>query len=598
MGLSPKNRPSGDDSSTNVRLDSWKVIAAYLDRDPRTVQLWEKQEGFPIHRLAHSSRSSVYAFTAEIDAWLHARSSQNAGSSPAGRAGGRSAGRPGRPFWIAVSAVAVLLCIAVAGVAWWIEKHRRGTAVSSPETLAVLPFHNQTASDGSVAYAFTESVTGDIVGLGRVPVVASHPSMELQDVQLPIREVAAQLHASLILRGTVAQAGDQVQVTAELLKGPDFTHIWGATYRRKSALGDSTYEEIASAIAIDVTRRLAGSAPQAVPSQTVDGRARQDYLTARFYWNQRDLTGLRNAIALYRQALAIDPKYADAEAGLAECYDLMTDRGVMRDHAAFTQAKAAAQAALAIDPSRGEAYSALAFAVYRQDWDFARADLLFRKAIALDPDSAVAHQWYGEFLGDMRRFDEAISELRRAQELDPLSPMVGADLANGYMHAGREAEAELELQRILDLYPSLSPAHLYRISLSEREGNLARAQDDAQIYLQLTGDRTPLESVQILQLTAAGKENQAVRQEERLLSPTSPQALGPYARAQLFIRMGRIDAGYAALEQAYREHSWWMVTMMVDPAFATISGQPRFQKIARRVGLPITINPPLLAMSR
>ena len=595
MGTGPKTRIALEETSTNVKLDSWKEIAAYLDRDPRTVQMWEKQEGFPVHRLAHRARSSVYAFTAEIDAWMRMRSNQE--SEPLADAPSNAAHPPNRTWLIriAVTGAAALLCLGVSAV--WISRGRRpATSPVSLPALAVLPFQNQTSTNDSLANNLTENVIGKMVQTGSIPVIASQSSMKLKDTHLSVQDAAAKLHASLLLRGTVAQVGDQLQATVELLRGPDFVHDWGATYRRKVAPGESTGDEIASAIALDLTRRLTGSAPQAAfAGQNIAPRARQDALTARFYWNQRDLANLRKAIALYRQALAIDPKYAAAEAGLAECYDLMTDRGVMSDQAAFARAKAAAQSAIALDANEGEAYSALAFAVYRQDWDFVRADRLFRKAIALDPNSAVAHQWYGEFLGDLRRFDDSIAELRKAQELDPLSPMVGADLADGYMHAGRDAEAERELERVLELYPDFPPAHLYRITLYLRDGNLARAEAAAQRYSQLSADSRPLEGIRVLELIAAGKKSKAEREEAQLLALSAGAGLNSYARARLLFSLGRADEGYAALEQAYREHSWWMVNMLVDPAFEPVRKQARFIELAHRVGLPLNANLPLMA---
>ncbi|MFP5275498.1 MAG: hypothetical protein ACLGPM_00160 [Acidobacteriota bacterium] len=596
MGVGRKSRSAAEDSSTNVKLDSWKSIAAYLNRDPRTVQLWEKQEGFPVHRLAHSSRSSVYAFTAEIDAWLRTRSPQGAVQPPPERALASEPERRAGSLRIMLPPAAILLVLGL-GLVWWIPGERPAAAPSSPQMLLVLPFQNQTSTDDSLADNLTQIVIADVVRLGSVPVISRQSSMDLRNVPLSVAQIASELHVSLVLRGTVAEVGGQVQVTVELLKGPALTHLWGATYRRQSASGSSASDQIASAIAVDVTRKITGSAPRvAFPAQKVDPRARRDYLAARFYWNQRDLPGLRKAIALYRQALAIDPKYAAAETGLAECYDLMTDTGVMTSQAAFTRAKAAAQRAISLDPNQAEAYSALAFAVYRQDWDFASAEVLFRKAISLDPDSAVAHQWYGEFLGDLRRLDDSIAELRKAKELDPLSPMVGADLADGYMHAGRNKKAEAELRRLQELYPDFAPGYMYGIGLSVQEGDLARAEADAQRYLQLTGNRNPLEFVRILRLIAAGKQQDARSEEAQLLSSTNPTP-SSYTRAELLMAMGRSEEGYAALEQAYRDHSWWMVNLLVDPAFARVESQARFLKVVRQVGLPLAGDRPLLASS-
>jgi Tfp pilus assembly protein PilF len=268
----------------------------------------------------------------------------------------------------------------------------------------------------------------------------------------------------------------------------------------------------------------------------------------------------------------------------------MTDRGILSDAEAFQRAKTAAQTALSLDPDSAEAYNALAFATYRQDWDFARAEQYFQKAIELNPNYAVAHQWYGEFLGDLRRNDESIAELRKAKDLDPLSPMVGSDLADGYLHAGRVVEAGDELKRVLDLYPDFLYAHLYRISLDTGQSDFAAAEAEAQVILKRTGDATPLQMVEIRRLVSQGNMDQARSEVRRLLSSRQGATFNAYSVAQLDFAIGQDDAGYAALEKAYRDHSWWLVTMLVDPGFSPVRNQPRFLDLARRVGLPVASN--------
>lgn len=591
MGTDSKSRPGTAKTALSTRLSSWKEIAVYLNRDPRTVQIWEKSEGLPVHRLAHLSRSSVYAYTAEIDAWLGARSAERPvlADEPVA-APARSAHLLRRlrlPFLIVLAAVLVA-CAFV-----WLARRPRSQTAPTPAILAILPFQNQTSTDDFLADDLTEELIADMGRIGRVPVIAAHSVLPFKKRTVPLRQVAADLHVSLILQGSVAQAGNQTRITVELVNAAHDTHVWGTTYTRGSSDATSDQEDIASQIAIDVTRQISGSVPQiTLPHSAVDPKAGRAYLTGRFYWNQRDLPGLQKAIALYGQAISIDPRYVPAYAGLAECYDLMTDRGVLSDAEAFHRAKAAAQTALSLDPSSAEAYTALAFATYRQDWDFARAEQYFQKAIALNPDYPLAHQWYGEFLGDLLRFDQSLTELRRARDLDPLSPMAGADLADGYMHAGRMQDAIAELDRIVELYPDFLPAHLYRISLYTRQGDYASAQNEAQIYLQRTGDKLPLQLVLIQTLIATGHADAAREQARRLLASSAGSGVLPYSAAKLYFATGQDGLGYAALERAFRERSWWLVTMLVDPGFDPVRTQPRFIDLARRVGLPTTGNPP------
>lgn len=600
MGVPPKTRLSGEETPANLKLSSWKEIAAYLDRDPRTVQLWEKQEGFPVHRHQHHARASVYAFTAEIDAWLQARSRQKAAAMGAAGAAEPVVKRVIRAPQFLRLAIYATVAVVLAGmlVTWLREGPNMDPQPPGDRgALVVLPFEEQVSTDDSLAQALTEDVIAKLGGIGKIRVTRRPSAATLKGGLQAMLPVARHAHVAFILEGTLAEVGDQLHATIELLAAPEGTYLWGATYRRTIGPSHMLPDDMASEIAVDVTRKITGLAPSADPLRSnADLRARQLYLAGRFYWNQRDLEGLQKAIQLYEQALAIDPRYADAYAGLAEAYVLMTDRGVFSDGEAFRRAKAAARSALAIDSGCAEAHNALAFAIYRQDWDFARAEAEFRKATALDPNSAVAHQWYGEFLGDLMRYEESLAELRMAKDLDPLSPMVSSDLADGYLHAGRLAEAEAELKRVLDLYPDFLAAHRYRIDVALGQNDYAEARAEAELYFQRSGDRSPLDEVEIRRLAATGHLEQASATLHRALATPGYAAIRPFQRARLEFAAGQVEPGYASLDQAYREHSWWMATMMVDPGFAAVRTQQRFLETAHRVGLPVSIPPPVLAM--
>ena len=590
MGLSPKKPRFDELVSVNARLNSWKEIAAYLERDPRTVQLWEKAQGFPVHRLNHNARASVYAYSAEIEDWLHAR----AGHGPQSAAGEPSpAPKPVRLQFSQIARIAALLTVAIA-VAALAAAAIHAVRMSAPPhaefapLLAVLPFDDRTSANNSLADELTGSLVSDLGRGARVEVVARN-SMPHFGGDQPLQQIASTPHAPMLLEGSVARLGNQMQLTVELVSEPAGQHLWGATYTRK---GDPWLlpGEIASAAAGDIARRTSGASPSLVlPAPRIDPRAQRAYLAARFYLSQQDLADIEKAIALNQMALAAAPKYAPAYAGLAECYALMTDRdGLTRDEA-FRRTKAAAQDAFALDPGSAEAYSALALATYRDDWDFARAEQYFRKAVALNPDSAVAHQWYGQFLGDLRRFDASIVELRKAKELDPFSPMISSDLADGYLQAGRLMEADAELRRVLELYPGFALAHLYRASVLLRQREFSAATTEAQTYARQTGDKGPTQVVAIRRLAATGKVAQARRALARLLA--GPPQLSAFAASQLYFATGQPDLAYATLERSVSQHSCSLVTMMADPAFDDVRTQPRFLQLARRVGLPVDAAP-------
>jgi TolB-like protein/Tfp pilus assembly protein PilF len=574
-------------SSPETRLDSWKEIAAYLGRDARTVQLWEKQEGLPIHRHAHQARASVYAYPAELDAWLKMRTEEKvarvAPQTPEAEEL-RTARLPGIHWRLA----AVVLLVGILGAGYWFVTHRK--IVPNPPTgvLVVLPFENLSPSEDLLVDGLTDLLITDLGRDGKIQVISRRSAMQFKGQHLPLPQIASKLHASLVLEGTVTRSGDTMRITVQLLDAVQDRSLWAASYGRKTNDVLAFQDEIAATIASAVTQKLTGTVlPTSTSSQAVDPRARLAYLTGRHFWDQRDELGLQKSIAYFQQAAAIDPHYAPAFAGLADSYNLMAGGGMHSSGEAFSQAKAAAQKALSLDPSSAEAYNSLAFATYRQDWDFNRADQYFRKAIDLNPNYAVAHQWYGEFLGDMRRFDQSIAELQKARELDPLSAMVGCDLAEGYQHAGRIEEAEAEFKRVQNLYPDFVPAHVYLVGLYSKLSNFAAAESEAQDYFKLTGEDTPLQMVRIQREAATGSMDKARRNVSFLLNGKSGLRFSSYQKAQIFFASGQKEAGYAALEEAYHEKSWWLVTMLVDPGFDSVQQEPRFRGVAKRVGLPV-----------
>lgn len=573
-------------TTPQLQLNSWKEIAAYLNRDARTVQLWEKNEGLPIHRLIHQSRSSIYAFSHELDAWMQKRIpgkpvAVNAAAAEAGH--GRFAKlRDAR--W-PLFAVVVLLGLLAAGI--WSAANRRTGAQPPAGMLAVLPFENLSSSEDLLVDGLTDALITNLGRAGKTQVISRRSVMEFKGQHIALQQIAAKLHASLVLEGTIARSGKEIRVSAQLLDAATDRTLWASSYSRTTDDILGFQDEIAAEIATDVIQKLTGTAPrQSFNSRSVDPQARLAYLTGRHFWNQRDEPGILKAISYFQQTASIDPQYAPAYAGLADSYNLLAVWGKLPADVAFSRAKQAALKSLSLDASSSEAYTSLAFATYRQDWDFVRADQYFQKAIALNPNYAVAHQWYGEFLGDLQRFEQSIAELRRARELDPLSAIVGCDLADGYVHADRYSEAEAELKRILELYPDFVPAHSYLVGVYIQLSDFASAEREAQAYARRTGDETQLQMVDIRRQSAAGNNDQARRDLRLLLSGKSGPSFSSYQKAQLFFATGQTEAGYAALEDAYRERSWWLVTMMVDPGFAGVRNQSRFRAFARRVGLP------------
>ena len=593
--------------SSPARLDSWKEIAAYFDRDVRTVQLWEKREALPVHRHEHSARSSVYAFAPELDRWRSTRQSaraQAASIAPemaepvAGPVPIAAAAGSGR--WRARLMVAAAV-LAAAGLAFAGLHHRSAAAVSMPPTqvppptppmVAVLPFED--LSGAHPAELWVDGLTDDLItDLGRAPglqVISRRSVMSLRDTQEALPVLAGRLHASLIVEGTIRHRDGTTHINAQLVDAAQDRQLWSATYTRDShdilTLQDEVASAIATAVAEQVTGRESGQRgspglPSSASDHTVDPQVRLDYLTGQYLFNRRDEADMLKAVDAFHAAIARAPRYAPAYAGLADCYNLLATWGKLSSAEAFPQARAAALTALRLNPGSAEAYTALALEEFRYEWDPAASQRDFRKALELNPNYAPAHHWYGQSLVDQRRFDEGLQELAVAQNLDPLSAIVSSDVADAELYAGRTAEAIRALRRVLALYPDFVPAHNYLAQAYSAAKEYPDAIREAEVYSRLSGDDRELRSLRLKQQMQAGRVAEA-RAAAAVLARDG--SLGPVQLADLYVSVGETDKAFAALDQARSQRSWWMVTLPVDPSFAALRNDPRFARLEVAIG--------------
>jgi TolB-like protein/tetratricopeptide (TPR) repeat protein len=595
------------------RLNSWKEIASYFDRDVRTVQLWEKKEGLPVHRHEHDARSSVYAVPSELEHWFNQRRKKTPGASselhavsptdaevqalpvaPATRSIATQS--PLRRLWLVIAALAVGSLATLLGLRLHRSSHptpatRAGSpaALSPPVVLAVLPF--QEVSPATSRTLWVDGFTDDLITeLGRnssLQVISRRSTMPLKGSPEPLASIASRLHASFLLEGTVAHDKGETRINVQLIDAAHDRELWSERYTRKTGDILSIQDEIASSITAAVTGKITGQAPPVdlahTSPRTVDAKVRLDYLTGNYFLNQRDEPGLLQAIDYFHRAIARDPKYVPAYAGLADCYNLLSVWGRFTSKQGFPRSREAALTALRLDPNSAEAYTALAFETFRYEWNFPQAEVYFRKAIELNPNYAPAHHWYGQYLVDLRRFAPGLVELRKARELDPLSPIMASDYADACIYARRYDEAIAELKQVVQLYPNFIPAQSYLVSAYSDAGDLDAANSQAETYLQISGDDGPLHTVHLKRLVLEGKLAQARTEALPLLKK---KVHLPVATADIYFGLGESEQGYAALERAIQQRDWWLVTVLDDDSFDSIRSEPRFLAIERRIGLP------------
>ncbi|HEX7831048.1 MAG TPA: protein kinase, partial [Thermoanaerobaculia bacterium] len=370
---------------------------------------------------------------------------------------------------VIIGVVATLIAVGVAITMLFLGSTQRiGSSVRSiarkattqPRSLAILPFVNATG-DANAEYlsdGITETLINTLAQVPGLRVMSRTSVFHYKDRPANPVSVGHELRVSAVVVGRVEQMGDRIVVSAELIDTSDNSLLWGNRYQAPRADLFSVQQSIASEIARMLRLKLSGRDQQLLAKRhTTDPRAYELYLKGRFQWNKRDAAGLYKAIEYFNQAIEIDPQYALAYAGLADCYNLLDIWAGLPTGETFPRAKQAAQKALSIDDELAEAHTSLAYAIHTYEWDWPAAEREYKRAIALNPNYATARQWYAEFLTANGRFDEADAQGKKALELDPMSPIINAVVAFNLTMARRYDAAIEQGIRTTQLFPNFMP---------------------------------------------------------------------------------------------------------------------------------------------
>jgi TolB-like protein/Tfp pilus assembly protein PilF len=427
------------------RLDSWKEIAAYLGREVRTVQLWEKGEGLPVHRHQHLRQGSVYAFTAELDAWREARKSAVA-EEPVQT----PAPPPSRRWPRAALSAAATIAILAGGFAIWRSNRTQAETLNS---VVVLPFADFSPHH-DLEY-FGDGLAEEIIdALSRVPnlrVVARTSAFAFKGAARDVREIGKQLNVGAVIEGSVQKSDNQVRITVQLNRASDGTHLWSRKYDRQLRDIFAIQNEISQAIANELR-----APSHSQPPPTSNAEAYRSYEEGRYFFNQfQPPESNLKAIERYQQAIEMDPNFALACAGLSEAYAYLAENSVRAPREVMPKAKTAAEKAVALDPGSAQAHTALAAVKLDYDWDRDGAARELREALQLNPGSAGTQHWYAHSLEAQGNYDEAIGQFRASLTLDPLSVPLYWDLSNELIASKRYDEALALIAKGTELFPNV-----------------------------------------------------------------------------------------------------------------------------------------------
>jgi len=483
-----------------------------------------------------------------------------------------------RAVVIAVVAVAALAVFA----AWrLISRPAAPTAAS----VAVLPFVDLSPDRGG-AYlgdGMAETIINALANVPGLNVAARTSAFSFRDKAEDVREIGKQLGVATVLEGSVQRAGSHLRVTAQLIKTSDGLHLWSQNFDRDAADIFAVQDEVARAVVAALPGRSSGPARQQSRA-THNQAAYESYLQGLFAWNRRTEADLRQAIRFFEQAIGQDSTYAEAWAGLADAYVLLPFYSSVPTREAVPEAEAAAQRALALDPNLGAAHAALAYALMTYDWQWARADSEFRRAITLSPGDATAHKWYVDLLGITGRHDQAFREARRALELDPLSPNVIVLMGELYWNAGRDGEAEAEFRKALAINPEHPLALEYAMRQAWSEENPEQFFAMRQ-RLEAIPPRPAPPTEELRRAYAAGGRNALLH---ALLAASGAR---PTDRARWAADMGDLDAAFRELEHAFAEKDIRLPFVTNWKDYAPLWKDPRFEAFKVRMGLGVAAPP-------
>ena len=472
--------------------------------------------------------------------------------------------------------------IILASGSWWLRS--RVQKASDPDlAVAVLPFVNADADPETDYYAdgLTEDLIDSIGRTGGLHLVARSSVLQLKGRDLDAKEIGRRLKADVLLEGSFRKRGQTIRVSAQLIDARTGYESWSETLERDWSQMVSVERELSTAIAARLRVSPAGNRAHAY----TDNVAAYDlYLKGRFQLNRRTAASIKSAIASFRSAIAQDPNYALAWAGLADSYAVL---GFMEGVPAETRRKAdeAAGRAVQLDEALAEAHASQGTVRALYDWDWVGAERSFRRAIELDPNSALAHYGLSKVLASEERFDPAVLEAKRSLDLDPLAMIVASSLAWELSAARRYPEADAAFGAAIDLDPTFAWTYLFRAWSREARNDYGAAIEDLRKAVAL-GDTSGMAAGEIAYaLARAGRRQEADAALMQLKETAKTQFVSGFVLSRAYEGLGRREEAIRALSQAADERSPMVVFINAEPIFDSMRSDPRFQALVKRFNL-------------
>jgi TolB-like protein/Tfp pilus assembly protein PilF len=477
----------------------------------------------------------------------------------------------------------ISLALLATGV-YWIYSGSSRRQISS---IAVLPFNNENGNS-DVEYlsdGIAESLINNLTEVESLKVTARGTAFRYKGKDMDPRSIGQELNVSAVLTGSVRQMGEKLNIQVDLIDTSNGAQIWGKEYERPVADVLSIKQSIAREVVDRLRLRLRGDQQQQLAHRdTSNPEAYRLYLQGRYFWFRRTEKDLQRSIECYQQAIALDPKYAVAYAGLADSYAgtgvLPTQNSRVRVER-LSKGREAALKAVALDDNSPEAHTALGTVLVSSDFDFSAGEAQYRRAIELNPNYAETHYWYAFILSRIGKHTEAFAQMDRALELDPMNLVYRANHGGMLAWAGRYDESIAELEKLRELDENFAPVLGNLFNAYQRKGDYAKAIEVRCRELELNGDKE--EALRHRDAFARGGWKGFLRY---LTSENHPSYLSNYTLAWCYAGLGEKDKSLEALNRSYENRESQLQRLKVDPVFDLLRDDPRFNELIQRIGFP------------
>lgn len=456
-------------------------------------------------------------------------------------------------------------------------------SANTRRSVAILPFKNETANPENdfLCDGLSDNLISRLQEISEIQVLSRSSSFKYKNSEISPQKAGEEMQVEMILVGKLTEKSDKVEVSSELIDVKSGKAMWGFKYGRPT----SELVDLQNQLANEISDKLKINPQKSVVSKsyTENSQAFESYLKGEYHRQKATPEDTKKAVEFYKKSLELDPNYALAYQGLALAYRLAPAYGTLTPTEAYPLAKESAMKALSIDPTLGSAYIPLASIKFANDWDFKGAETEYKKAIQLVPNNPEAHYSYGNFLVAMGRFDEAINELKIAQQFDPLSPSIASNIAWALYIAGRLNEAETNIKQVIAREPNFPRAYISLGEIYVEQGKF----DEAISSYQKAGQRTddPINLMAIGHVYAvAGRKAEALKIATDLEAKVLKKEVSPFLPAVIYAGLNDKDKAFYWLERAFQERSNWLTLTKVGHRLKPLHGDPRFDDLLKRIG--------------